>query len=154
MNSIVLDDPAELLQHVKTEVAVTGYRANGQHAIDTFAQLTDDMQWIHTDVERAREESPYESTVAHGFLTLSFLSSFLNEAVRVDGVKMLVSVGLSSVRFLNPVPSGGRIRARVRLRDCSNDADEFVAATWRFTIECEGIRFPCCIADWQVRYYR
>ena len=153
MNSLTLPDPSGLMEHLKTEVAVTDYREISQQRIDTFADVTEDMQWIHTDVDRAREESPYETTVAHGFLTLSFLSRFLNDAVKVEKMKLLVSCGLTSVRFLNPVPAGGRIRARVRLRECADHSD-FVEATWRFTIECEGIRLPCCIADWVVRYYR
>lgn len=153
MNTLTLADPGELMQHLKTEVAVTEYQEIGQERIDTFADITEDRQWIHTDVERARKESPYESTIAHGFLTLSFLSCFLNDAVAVEGTKLLVSCGLTSVRFLNPVPAGGRIRARVRLRECT-DNNDFVEATWRFTIECEGIRLPCCIADWVVRYIR
>jgi len=103
-------------------------------------------------VERARRDSPYGGTVAHGFLTLSFLSRFLTAAVRVEGTRLLVSCGLNTVRFLNPVPAGGRIRARVRLREFTEDQG-FVQATWRLTIECEGNRLPSCIADWVVRYF-
>jgi acyl dehydratase len=123
-----------------------------QQRIDQFAALTEDWQWIHTDAERARGESPFGSTVAHGFLTLSLLSRFLTAAVTVEGSRLLVSCGLHSVRFLKPVPAGARLRARVRLRECAND-QRFVEATWRLTIECEGSRLPSCIADWVVRYY-
>jgi acyl dehydratase len=152
MSILSLTEVGDLLQHVKKEVAVTDYVDISQERISAFAELTDDRQWIHTDVERARAESPYKTTVAHGFLTLSFLSRFLNDSIRVDKSSLLVSCGLSSVRFLNPVPAGGRIRARVRLRECAKH-DPFVEATWRFTIECEGVRLPCCIADWVVRHY-
>jgi acyl dehydratase len=152
MKSLSISDVRELLHHAKTEVAVTNYLDITQQRISEFADLTDDHQWIHTDVERARTQSPYQTTVAHGFLTLSFLSRFLNESVQIRNSSLLVSCGLSSVRFLNPVLSGSRIRAKVRLRACA-DQGEFVEATWRFTIECEGVRLPCCIADWVVRHY-
>jgi acyl dehydratase len=143
---------AALKQHLNTEVAVTDYIEVSQERIAQFAALTEDGQWIHTDVERARRDSPYGGTVAHGFLTLSFLSRFLTAAVRVEGTRLLVSCGLNTVRFLNPVPAGGRIRARVRLREFTEDQG-FVQATWRLTIECEGNRLPSCIADWVVRYF-
>jgi acyl dehydratase len=152
MAPLVVPAPAALKQYLNTEVGVTDYLEVGQERIDRFADITEDWQWIHTDVDRARRESPYHGTIAHGFLTLSFLSRFLAAAVQVEGTKLLVSCGLTSVRFVQPVPSGARIRARVRLRECAEDAG-FVQATWRLTIECEGTRLPSCIADWVVRYH-
>ena len=152
MSPLVVPGSAALKQHLNTEVAVTDYIEVSQERIAQFAALTEDGQWIHTDVERARRDSPYGGTVAHGFLTLSFLSRFLTAAVRVEGTRLLVSCGLNTVRFLNPVPAGGRIRARVRLREFTEDQG-FVQATWRLTIECEGNRLPSCIADWVVRYF-
>jgi acyl dehydratase len=152
MAPIVVPGLGALKQHLNTEVGVTDYLEVSQECIDHFAELTDDRQWIHTDLERARLESPYKTTIAHGFLTLSFLSHFLAAAVQVEGTRLLVSCGLTSVRFLQPVPAGTRIRARVRLRECTEDPG-FVQATWRFTIECEGTRRPSCIADWVVRYH-
>lgn len=153
MGTLTVTDPGELQQHLKQEVGTTGYVELGQERIDAFADLSEDWQWIHTDVERARTESPFGATVAHGFLTLAFLSRFHNEVVRVERMKLLVSCGLTSVRFLSPVPAGSRIRSRVRLKTC-DDHEDFVEATWRFTIEVEDVRHPCCIADWVVRYQR
>jgi len=153
MPGITISTPSDLLPHLKSEVATTSYVHISQERIDTFADVSEDWQWIHVDPERARRESPFGSTVAHGFLTLSLLSRFLNEAVTVETMQMLVSCGLTSVRLLNPVPAGSRVRARVRLKECAEE-NEFVEATLRFTIECEGVRLPCCIADWVVRYYR
>jgi acyl dehydratase len=152
MAPLVVPGLAALKQHLNQEVGVTEYLEVSQARIDRFADLTEDPQWIHTDVERAQRESPYHGTIAHGFLTLAFASRFLTAAVQVEGARLLVSCGLSSVRFLKPVPAGARIRARVRLRACDDGAD-FVRATWRLTIECEGQRLPSCIADWLVRYY-
>jgi acyl dehydratase len=144
--------PRALKEHLRTEVGVSDFVEVGQPLIDRFAELTGDHQWIHTDVERARRESPFGGTVAHGFLTLSLVSRFVEEVVRVAGARLLVNCGLASVRFVTPVPAGARVRARVRLRECSEEPD-FVQATWRVTIECEGARLPSCIADWVVRYY-
>jgi acyl dehydratase len=152
MSALIVANASALKQHLNSEVAVTDYVEIDQARIDAFASLTEDWQWIHIDPERARRESPYGGTVAHGFLTLAYLSRFLNAAVKVEAVGMLVSCGLNSVRFLNPVPAGGRIRARVRLRDWT-EKQGVVEATWRLTIECEGVRLPSCIADWVVRYY-
>jgi acyl dehydratase len=152
MAVLVVPDPAALKAHLNTEVGVTEYLEVSQDRIDRFAELTEDRQWIHTDAERARRESPYGTTVAHGFLTLAFLSRFLTSTVRVEGARLLVSCGLTSVRFMQPVPAGGRIRARVRLRECTEEPD-FVQATWRLTIECEGQRHASCVADWVVRYH-
>ena len=152
MSALVVPGRTALKQHLNTEVAVTDYIEVSQERIAQFAALTEDEQWIHTDVERARRDSPYGGTVAHGFLTLSFLSRFLTAAVRVEGTRLLVSCGLNTVRFLYPVPAGGRNRARVRLREFAEDQG-FVQATWRLTIECEGNRLPSCVADWVVRYF-
>jgi acyl dehydratase len=152
MSRLVVPGLAALKRHLNSEVAVTDYLEVSQERIARFADLTEDWQWIHTDVERARRESPFGGIVAHGFLTLSLLSRFLAEAVSVEGTRYLLSCGLASARFLTPVPAAARIRARVRLRECSGDQG-FVQATWRLTIECEGQRVPSCIADWVVRYY-
>jgi acyl dehydratase len=153
MPPVVVPDLASLKQHLNREVGITDYLDVPQERIDRFADITEDWQWIHTDVERARGESPFGGTIAHGFLTLAFASRFLNAAVHVEGSRLLLSCGLTSVRFLQSVPAGARIRARVRLRECTEEA-EFVQATWRLTIECQGQRLPSCIADWVVRYYR
>ena len=85
MSALVVPGRTALKQHLNTEVAVTDYIEVSQERIAQFAALTEDEQWIHTDVERARRDSPYGGTVAHGFLTLSFLSRFLTAAVRVEG---------------------------------------------------------------------
>lgn len=152
MGALRVPGMAALKQHVGSEVGVTDYVELSQERIDRFAELTEDRQWIHTDVERARRESPFGGTVAHGFLTLSLVSRFVADAVEVLGARLLVNCGLGAVRFVSPVPAGARIRARVRLRECAEEGD-FVQATWRVTIECEGQRLPSCIADWVVRYY-
>jgi acyl dehydratase len=82
-----------------------------QERIDAFAETTGDRQWIHVDPERAARETPFGSTIAHGFLTLSLVSTLLRDVVFVSGVRMSINYGLNRVRFVSPVPSGSRIRA-------------------------------------------
>ena len=148
----VIPSLAGLKDLLNTEVGVSDYITVDQQRINQFADITEDWQWIHMDVERAREESPARATVAHGFLTLSLLSRFLNAVVEVRGAKSTVSVGLNSVRFITPLVAGGRIRGRVRMREFA-EGEAFVQVTWRVSGECEGSRFPCLTADWAVRYY-
>ena len=80
-----------------------------------FADATSDHQWIHLDPERARTDAPFRATIAHGFLTLSLLSALMRDTITVDGFRMTINYGLNRVRFVSPVPSGSRIRARVSL---------------------------------------
>ncbi len=144
---------ADLHRFLATEIGVSDYVAMSQDRIQRFADVTEDWQWIHVDVERARAESPFGGPIAHGFLTLSLLSRFLNATVDVRGASRIINVGLTSVKFLNPVPADSRVRGRVRMRECKEETD-FVEVLWRVTIECEGARIGSCIADWQVRYLR
>jgi acyl dehydratase len=116
--------PAELSAHLGKEIGISSWIMVDQRRIDEFAQCTDDRQWIHVDVERAAEESPFGGTVAHGFLTLSLLAPTLFEIMisRVE-IKQAINYGLEKVRFLAPVRAGKRVRDRVKvasLEDRSN----------------------------------
>ena len=135
------------------ELAVTAWFEVGQEHIDRFADATEDHQWIHVDRERAKRESPYGATIAHGFLTLSLLSRFMREALEVGGLRMAVNYGLNRVRFPSPVRSGSRVRARIVLKSV-RELSEAVEATYSATIESERSEKPCCVAEWLVRYYR
>jgi acyl dehydratase len=138
---------------VGTELGVTDWFAIGQYRIDTFAEASEDRQWIHVDAERARRESPYGETVAHGFLTLSLLSHLSRDVLAVEGVRMRVNYGLNRVRFPAPVKAGSRIRARFVLLSIK-DFGEGSDAALSVTVELEGSDKPCCVAEWIVRYYR
>jgi acyl dehydratase len=124
-----------------------------QERIDAFAETTGDRQWIHVDPERAARETPFGSTIAHGFLTLSLVSTLLRDVVFVSGVRMSINYGLNRVRFVSPVPSGSRIRAAVSL-GALTDVEGGVQATWNVTIERDGGEKPCLVAEWLVRYYQ
>jgi acyl dehydratase len=142
----------ELRGRVGQEVAASDWFEVTQERINLFAEATEDRQWIHTEPERARRESPFKTTIAHGFLTLSLLSELMNRAIEVGGLRMGINYGLSRVRFVRPVPSGSRIRARFALSEVEEISGGLQAA-WSVTVEREGSDKPCCMAEWLVRYY-
>jgi acyl dehydratase len=123
-----------------------------QEQIDQFAEATGDRQWIHTDPERAARESPYGKTIAHGFLTLSLLSHFIRQAMRIEGVRMGINYGFNRVRFPAPVPVGAQIRARFALQ-AIEDVAGGVQTTWDVVVEAQGSGKPCCVAEWVTRRY-
>jgi acyl dehydratase len=137
---------------VKQEVAVTGYVEVSQEMITQFADLTCDWQWIHVDAERARKDSPYGGTVAHGFLTLSLIPQFVLNAVQVKGVKLGINFGLNHVRFPSAILAGSQIRARIILASVQ-EGPNWAQCTWFVSIEQRGAKLPACVAEWLVRYY-
>ena len=142
------------LEALVGEERVSPWREITQDAIRQFAETTGDQQWIHVDEARARRESTYGTTIAHGFLTLALTSRLLRDAVgTIDGTRMSINYGLNKVRFPAPVPAGSRVRARCTLLRLE-PVDEGVQATWQVLIERDGGTKPCCAAEWLVRYYR
>jgi len=136
------------------EVGATGWLVVDQRMIDAFAEATGDRQWIHVDRERAKTESKYGRTIAHGFLTLSLLSRLSNEAVEVRGdFGMRINYGLNRVRFPAPVPEGSRIRARLALQEL-RDVEGGHQITWLVTVDVEGSDKPALVAEWLIRLYR
>ena len=145
-------DLARLGDLAGREVGVSDWLVVAQDRIDAFADATGDRQWIHVDAERARTGTPFGATIAHGFLTLSLISALVRDAITVDGVRMALNYGLNRVRFVSPVPSGSRIRARVALAKIDDMADS-IQAIWNVTIERDGGDKPAVVAEWIVRYY-
>ena len=135
------------------EIAVTNWFEITQERINQFADATGDHQWIHTDPERAQGESPYGTTIAHGFLTLSLVPQFLKDAVQLGDVRMAINYGLNRVRFPSAVLAGSRIRARTVLQSIREMTDS-AEAVFSITIESQGSDKPCCVAEWLARYYR
>jgi acyl dehydratase len=146
-------DLAQLGGLIGREVAISDWLVITQDRINAFADATGDHQWIHVDPERARTDTPFGATIAHGFLTLSLLSALMRDAITVEGPRMTLNYGLNRVRFVSPVPSGSRVRARVALATI-DDMGESVQVTWGVTIEREGGDKPAVVAEWIVRYYR
>ena len=147
-----IENVAALANYAGKEAGVSDWLEVSQERIDQFAEATEDRQWIHIDPERAARDSPYKTTIAHGFLTLSLLSVLARHAIAVGGVRMGINYGLNRVRFVSPVPAGARIRGRFTLATVEQIKGG-VQTTWNVTVECEGSDKPCCVAEWLVRYY-
>jgi len=153
MSPLVIKNPQSLKELVGREIGVTEWFPITQERIGLFAEATEDRQWIHLDRARARKESPYGDTIAHGFLTLSLLSHLMKEAIQVQvGVRLAVNYGLNRVRFPAAVRADSRIRARIALLELKELSDA-AEATYSVTIENEGSAKPVCVAEWIVRYY-
>jgi len=133
---------------IGTEVGPTEWREVTQEMIDTFAGLTGDHQWIHVDVERAKKESPFGNTIAHGNLTLSLIDGFRDQLIAVTGGFQLgVNYGWNKVRFPAPVVAGARVRATALLAESEDLGNGWVNNVTRFTVEAEGVEKPVCVAD-------
>ena len=136
---------------VGQELGVSDWQQIDQERINAFADATGDHQWIHIDAERAKAESPYGTTIAHGFLTLSMIPALSKDNMRVENAKMAINYGLNKVRFLAAVPAGGRIRARSELLDVAKVDDSTVNLTVKHTLELDGSDKPAAVAETIVR---
>jgi acyl dehydratase len=151
---LTLDNLDQLNNHVGQEIGVTDWFEMTQERIQQFAEVTGDPQWIHVDVERAQRESPFKTTIAHGFLTLSLLPKFMPQVLKITGgMRMGINYGLNRLRFVSPVRSGSRIRARFVLQSIK-DFGEGLEIVYLVTVEGENLQKPCLVAEWVVRYYR
>ncbi|MDE4174236.1 MaoC family dehydratase [Phaeobacter sp. PT47_59] len=131
------------------EVGVSNWITVDQAMIDSFADATHDQQWIHTDPERAAAESPFGTTIAHGFLTLSLASRFAYDCFEtLEGQVMSVNYGLNKLRFLNPVKAGSRVRGRFVLKEIKARNERELLRTNILTIEIEGEETPALVAEW------
>lgn len=135
------------------EIGVSDWLTIDQDRVNKFADATGDHQWIHIDVERAKA-GPFGGPIAHGFLTLSMLPRFYETAFDVVESRMGVNYGLNRVRFMSPVPVGGRLRGRMKLLSSEPIADDGLQMVWETTIELEGSTKPACVAESVVRRYR
>jgi acyl dehydratase len=145
-------DVSTLRDRIGQEVAVSDWVTITQERINQFADATGDRQWIHIDAARAAAESPFKTTIAHGFLTLSLLSALIRDAMQFTGLRMAINYGMNRLRFVAPVPVGSRIRARFTA-SAVEDAGGSLQVTWQATVEREHSEKPVLIADWLVRYY-
>jgi acyl dehydratase len=143
---------AEMRSLAGQEVAVSDWVDITQQRVDMFADATDDHQWIHVDPERCVRESPFKAPVAHGFLTLSLLSSLFEKSMRMADAKMVVNYGMNKVRFPAPVPVGSRVRARLTLLKVTDLADG-AQLEWSVLMEREGGDKPVCVAELLMRRY-
>lgn len=150
----VIDGIGELGGLVGQELGVSDWLEISQALIDRFAELTGDRQWIHVDSRRAQAESPYGTTVAHGFLTLSLVSPLHRQIVRIGGeFTRSINYGFNRVRFPAAVPAGARIRVHSTL-EAIEEVDGGIQLTWAITVEIEGQPKAALVAQWLVRLYR
>jgi acyl dehydratase len=118
-----------------------------QEDINKFAEISRDDQWIHVDVERAKTESPFGTTVAHGNLTLSLIDGLRGKLMSQQGVKMGINYGWNKVRFPAPVPAGSKVRATAEIQSVDELGDGWVQVATKFTLEREGGEKPVCVAE-------
>jgi len=135
------------------EIGVSEWLTIDQKMIDAFAAATGDQQWIHVDPARAKAESPYGRTVAHGFLTLTLVSRLSAQAIQVRGFKLRVNYGVNRLRFPAPVLVDARVRAHITL-GAVEEIEGGVHLVWNVVVEMEGSPKPALAVEWLVRYYR
>ena len=147
MGPLTISGIDELRDLIGKTVGPTDWREVTQDDVNTFARLTGDNQWIHVDVERAKTESPFGTTVAHGNLTLSLIDGFRPELIRSTGYKLGVNYGWNKVRFPAPVPVGSRVRARAEVISIDEVGGGWYQVVTRFTVEVDGNEKPACVAE-------
>lgn len=135
-----------LAAHAGQSLGETNYMTITQEMVNLFAEATGDHQWIHTDPERAAHESPYKTTITHGFLTLSLAPKFMAELYRVESVTMGINYGTNKIRFVSAVPVGSKLRMKASLQQT-----EMQGGGLRAIIDCvfeiEGAQKPACVAE-------
>ncbi len=141
----------ELREAVGTQLGASDWITVEQDRIDTFADATDDHQWIHTDAAKAKD-GPFGTTIAHGFLTLSLLPVLIAQVYKIENVKMGINYGLNKVRFTSPLAVGSKVRGSVELVAVTDVAGG-VQLTTKVTVEIEGSDRPALVAEWLTRQY-
>ncbi|MFW0794399.1 MaoC family dehydratase [Gordonia sp. CPCC 205515] len=144
---------ADLDPLVGKTIGISSWLPVAQDRINTFADATDDHQWIHVDPERATKESPFGGPIAHGYLTLSLIIPMFSEIFAVDSVKMAVNYGLNKVRFTSPVPAGGRVRLNATLKSIEHLPKGGVQVVIDGVIELEGSERPAVVVEGVYRYF-
>jgi acyl dehydratase len=152
MAATVIHGLDELRKLVGGRLGTSDWYDVTQERVTAFADATGDRQWIHVDAERAARESPYGTTIAHGFFTLSLAVLLSGQAFRVEGLKMIVNYGLNRVRFPAPVKVGSRIRMHVDLLGIT-EAAQGVQAVLKETYEIEGEARPACVVEHVLRLF-
>ncbi len=141
MGKLIINSYDEFAAHLGEQLGVSEWLPVDQERINKFADATLDDQWIHVDVERAKVESPYKSTIAHGYLTLSLLPYMWNQIIQVNNLKMMVNYGMDKMKFGQPVITGSKVRLVTKLHSINN-LRGICKAEIDFTIEIEGQRKP------------
>lgn len=147
------DTIAELADKVGQPIYESEWVEITQRMIDQFAEATGDHNWVHVDVERARRESPYGCTIAHGHLTAALIARFAQESVLIADKKRGLNYGSNRVRYLTPVKVGSRVRGKATLASFE-EIEGGAQLGWNTIVEIEGEERPACIAETLTRAYR
>ena len=152
MNEVWKKPPVSLQSYqgmVGKEIGVSSWHLLDQGRIDTYADVIEDHQFIHVDPERAKNETAFGTTIAHGFLTMSLLSIMSYEVMPViSGTTMGVNYGFDKLRFISPVRSGSRVRGRFTLAEAKLRKPKELQSRTNVTVEIEGEEKPALVADW------
>jgi acyl dehydratase len=148
-----ISHPKDLLAMIGQDLGSSSWLDVSQERINVFADATDDHQWIHVDVERAKT-GPFGGPIAHGYLTLSLLIPLWSEILVIEELDMAVNYGLNKVRFPAPVPAGSRVQVSATLADAEEVGGNGIQATIDTVMRVEGADKPVCIAQMVHRYYK
>lgn len=148
----IFKTPHELKDNVGAELGQTDWLKISQERINLFAEATGDHQWIHVDVEKAKE-GPFGAPIAHGYLTVSLANLFLPQLLDVQGTSMGVNYGCDKIRFPSPVPVGSKIRGKGAITSVEETKDGGIQTKVTITIEIEGNDRPACIIETISRFY-
>jgi acyl dehydratase len=151
MAKTIIESVEDLKSFVGKDVGVSDWHLVTQEEVDLFAKATGDNQWIHTDPERAEKESPYGSTIAHGYFTISLAPAFRAQVVEVKNAKMTINYGLNKLRFPAPLPIGKKVRMQAALVS-ADDVKNGIQTVWKLTFEVEDEEKPACVAEAVYRY--
>ncbi len=151
MTPLTVNGIDEVRDQIGKTIGPSEWREVTQAEINTFADLSRDDQWIHVDVERAKAESPFGTTIAHGNLTLAMIDGFRPELFESTGFKLGVNYGWNKIRFPAPVPAGSRIRGSVETQSVDDVGGGWHQIVYKWTVEVEGSDKPCCVAESVVR---
>ncbi|MFT5146051.1 MAG: acyl dehydratase [Polaribacter sp.] len=150
---MVFETISDFKKMIGKELPIGNWYTITQEMITDFANATLDTQWIHVDEARAAKESPFKSTIAHGFMSVSMISKLLEEAFTIQSLKMGLNYGLNKVRFPNAVPVNSQLRMLSKVLDIQPLANNGVKATFSCTLEIKGQEKPACVAEFLAAFY-
>jgi acyl dehydratase len=152
MEKLVFKNILEFKKMKGKELPISDWIIITQQMINDFANATLDRQWVHVDVERAKKESPYKTTIAHGFMSVALLSKFLGDLIVVESIKMGLNYGLNYVRFMNPVPVNSKLRLQSAVKEIE-DHRNGIKVTFSCTVEISGQKKPACVAEFLALFF-
>lgn len=150
---LTVETPNDLKNHVGTDLGVSRWVEVDQAMIQAFADATGDHQWIHVDVERAKNEMPGGKCIAHGFLTLSLIPQLMYEMVKVEKLKNGINYGSNKLRFTNMVPSGSKVRLGMKIKEINDIAGNGIQMITEARMEIEGQERPALVAETITAYF-